>query len=91
MPLVIVSVLDQFVWEQAGIVTVSPEAAALMAVCTSLVLQDAAVRVVAFTLVPERATNAKTDRKYFIILAIRVVPHRFILPAHVNEIYCTTG
>ena len=38
----IVSVDDQFVCEQAGIVTVSPLVAKLMAVCTLLVEHEAA-------------------------------------------------
>jgi len=43
IPFVIVRVDDQFVWEQAGIVTVSPPTAELMAVCTSLIEHEAAV------------------------------------------------
>ncbi len=47
IPALIVTVLVQFVWEQAGSVTVSPGVAALMAVCTSLALHEAALIVCA--------------------------------------------
>jgi hypothetical protein len=51
----------------AGMATVSPPAAELMADCTSAVLQEFAVMVLACALVPNRAVNRKANKNGFLI------------------------
>jgi hypothetical protein len=52
----------------AGMITVSPCEAELMAACTSLLLQVAAEPVLACTAVPERALNIAVNKTHFSIL-----------------------
>jgi hypothetical protein len=58
----------------AGMVTVSPSAAELMAACTSPVLQDAAALVLAFVCPADSIINRKTDISGFANLLIDDVP-----------------